>query len=65
MLTWEAPIPESHKLSEDDITKFVECMKPAMMTAMFSRLELSGNHLSMQYLAMLRPELIIPPIIDM
>lgn len=63
-LTWETPVPESHKLTEDDITRFVECMKPVVMTAMFTRLDSSDVSQAMQHLATLRPALIIPPLIE-
>lgn len=58
------PIPESHKLTEDCITAFVECMKPVALQAMYSRINPQDVGKIFQHLADLRPELIIPSIID-
>uniref|UniRef100_A0A1B6EFE2 Proteasome activator complex subunit 4 C-terminal domain-containing protein n=1 Tax=Clastoptera arizonana TaxID=38151 RepID=A0A1B6EFE2_9HEMI len=62
-LTWQAPTPDNFKLTEDDITNFVQCMKPAVMAAYMSKVE-SNIHQAIHYLAILRPNIIIPPIID-
>ncbi|XP_055613465.1 proteasome activator complex subunit 4B-like isoform X2 [Uranotaenia lowii] len=58
------PIPESHKLTEDCVTAFVECMKPVAYQAMYSRLNPQDVGKIFQHLADLRPALIIPTIID-
>ncbi|XP_039282651.1 proteasome activator complex subunit 4 isoform X2 [Nilaparvata lugens] len=62
--TWETPVPAEKKLTDKDITDFVECMKPALMTAMFSKWGFNDIGLAMKNMASLRPELIIPPIIE-
>ncbi|GLH02190.1 Proteasome activator complex subunit 4 [Gryllus bimaculatus] len=62
-LTWETPVPESHKLTEDDITRFVLSVKPVAMQAMFSKMGLEVSQ-AMQHLATLRPQLIIPEIVE-
>ncbi|XP_053659354.1 proteasome activator complex subunit 4B-like [Anopheles marshallii] len=58
------PIPNEHKLTEECITAFVECMKPAALQAMYSRLNAQEVGKIFQCLADLRPALIIPNIID-
>ncbi|RZF34164.1 hypothetical protein LSTR_LSTR003574 [Laodelphax striatellus] len=63
-LTWETPVAAEKKLTDKDITDFVECMKPALLTAMFSRWGSNEIGLAMKNLASLRPELIIPPVIE-
>ncbi|XP_058840319.1 proteasome activator complex subunit 4B-like [Topomyia yanbarensis] len=61
---YRRPIPESHKLTEDCITAFVECMKPVAFQAMYSRMNPQDVGKIFQHLADLRPVLIIPTIID-
>ncbi|XP_021936150.1 proteasome activator complex subunit 4B-like isoform X2 [Zootermopsis nevadensis] len=63
-LTWETPIPDSHRLTEEDITNFVESIKPVAMQAMFSKMGLVEVSQALQHLATLRPAIIIPQIID-
>lgn len=55
---------DSHKLRDCDITEFVEIFKPIAFQAMYSRL--GGNDISkvFKHLADLRPELILPGIIE-
>lgn len=61
---YRRPIPDSHKLTEDCITAFVECMKPVSLQAMYSRLNQQDVGKIFQHLADLRPAMIIPTIID-
>lgn len=63
-LTWETPIPDSHRLTEKDITDFVESIKPVAMQAMFSKMGLVEVSQALQHLATLRPTVIIPQIIE-
>lgn len=63
--TWETPIPKEKKLTEEDITRFVECLKPSVMTAMFSKLGGADVAQAMNQLATLRPKLMIPPAIEL
>ncbi|XP_050071762.1 proteasome activator complex subunit 4A-like [Anopheles maculipalpis] len=58
------PIPNEHKLTEECITAFVECMKPVALQAMYSRLNTQEVGKILQCLADLRPALIIPSIIE-
>lgn len=62
--SWERPIPESEKLTEECITAFVECMKPVAFRAMYSRISTNDVSILLKHLADLRPELIIPGIIE-
>uniref|UniRef100_A0A1Q3F8W9 Proteasome activator complex subunit 4 n=1 Tax=Culex tarsalis TaxID=7177 RepID=A0A1Q3F8W9_CULTA len=61
---YRKPIPEAYKLTEDCITAFVESMKPVAFQAMYSRINPQDVGKIFQHLADLRPELIIPTIID-
>ncbi|XP_051507905.1 proteasome activator complex subunit 4A isoform X2 [Myxocyprinus asiaticus] len=62
--TWLSPIPESHRLSEQDITDFVESMKQPVLLAMFSKTGSLDAAQALQNLALLRPELVIPPVLE-
>ncbi|XP_015178192.1 PREDICTED: proteasome activator complex subunit 4B-like [Polistes dominula] len=62
--TWETPIPDEYKLTDEDIDTFVKSMMPLAMTAMFTRLNASDPCLALQYLANMRPNLVIPQVVD-
>jgi len=57
-------ITDDKKLTEECITKFVESMKVISFRAMYSRIYKNDVSKIFKYLADLRPELIIPDIID-
>lgn len=62
--TWETPIPEKYKLTDSHVDAFVKSMLPVTMASMFNKL--CANHASqaLQYLATMRPNLVIPYILD-
>lgn len=62
--TWEYNIPENFKLTDNDIERFINLMKPCIEQAMFSRQGTSEVAHAMQYLASLRPDLICPIALD-
>ncbi|KAJ8359770.1 hypothetical protein SKAU_G00162950 [Synaphobranchus kaupii] len=53
--TWLTPVPESHKLTEQDITDFVESMKQPVLLAMFSKTGSLDAAQALQNLALMRP----------
>lgn len=57
-------VPKHKKLTEKDIDRFVLSMQPVIMQAMFSRFALNDTVKALQSLALLRPEIIIPPLIE-
>lgn len=62
--TWELQTPYHFKLTDADIERFVNIVKPCLEQAMFSR---QGNHdvaHAMQYMAALRPDIIVPIVLD-
>lgn len=61
---WKRPIPDDYKLREEDITEFVEIFKPVAFQAMFSRTGPNDIGRVFKGLADLRPELILPGILD-
>jgi len=62
--TWVPPVPESSQLSDADITQFVTGMTTVASLAMFHKAGSGDSSAALQCLAMLRPEIIIPPILD-
>ena len=63
-LTWETPVPDSKKLTEEDIDKFVESMKNVAMQAVFSKVGCTDASIALQHLATLRPKIIISGLIE-
>ncbi|CAF0736207.1 unnamed protein product [Didymodactylos carnosus] len=55
---------QTHRLTEQDITDFVNCVKEAAFIAIFTKSHQKEASKACQYLSMLRPELIIPPIVE-
>ncbi|KAL4641227.1 proteasome activator complex subunit 4 [Arapaima gigas] len=62
--TWLTPVPDSHKLTEKDITDFVESMMQPVLLAMFSKTGSLDAAQALQNLALMRPELVIPPVLE-
>uniref|UniRef100_A0A1A7WAV3 Proteasome (Prosome, macropain) activator subunit 4 n=1 Tax=Iconisemion striatum TaxID=60296 RepID=A0A1A7WAV3_9TELE len=62
--SWLTPIPESHKLTEEDITDFVLSMMQPVLLAMFSKTGSLDAAQALQNLALMRPELVIPPVLE-
>lgn len=61
---WKRQIPDDYKLREQDITEFVEMFKPVAFQAMYSRLGTNDVSKVFKGLADLRPELILPGILE-
>ncbi|XP_050294149.1 proteasome activator complex subunit 4B-like [Anthonomus grandis grandis] len=62
--SWDSQVPDSHKLTDADIDRFVNIMKPCIEPAMYSRLGASDVTMALSYMASLRPNLVIPGILD-
>ncbi|KAG8123071.1 hypothetical protein E2320_018500 [Naja naja] len=54
--SWLTPVPDSHKLSDQDITEFVECIIQPVLLAMFSKTGSLEAAQALQNLALMRPE---------
>ncbi|XP_062464948.1 proteasome activator complex subunit 4 isoform X1 [Pezoporus occidentalis] len=63
-MTWLTPVPESHKLTDQDVTDFVECIIQPVLLAMFSKTGSLEAAQALQNLALMRPELVIPPVLE-
>lgn len=61
---WKRPIPDDYKLRDSDVTEFVEIFKPVAFQAMYSRIGPNDIGRVFKGLADLRPELILPGILD-
>ncbi|XP_029642324.1 proteasome activator complex subunit 4 [Octopus sinensis] len=62
--SWKTPVPQSHKLTEDDITKFVLSIKPVVFMAMFGKYGMHDASVALKHLACLRPEIILPAFLE-
>ncbi|KAM0724588.1 Proteasome activator complex subunit 4B [Formica fusca] len=63
-VTWETSIPDSYKLTDSDVDAFVKSMLPVAMTAMFSKFGVNDACHALQYLATMRPNLVIPDMLE-
>uniref|UniRef100_A0A8B9PYW3 Proteasome activator subunit 4 n=1 Tax=Apteryx owenii TaxID=8824 RepID=A0A8B9PYW3_APTOW len=63
-MTWLTPVPDSHKLTDQDVTDFVECIIQPVLLAMFSKTGSLEAAQALQNLALMRPELVIPPVLE-
>ncbi|UJR17105.1 hypothetical protein I4U23_004001 [Adineta vaga] len=61
---WFFAPPESHRLTEQDITDFVNCIKEYTFISIFNKDYSEKAAEVCQFLSVLRPELIIPSIVD-
>lgn len=61
---WKKDIEECEKLTENCITEFVECLKPAAFQMMYSRIDSNNVYKIFKLLSDLRPEIIIPGVIE-
>lgn len=61
---WWKPVPDSHKLTETDITLFVESMKNVVFTSMFSKYGSADASVAFKHLSTMRPEMMVPPLLE-
>ncbi|CAM2708912.1 unnamed protein product [Rotaria socialis] len=61
---WFFALHESYQLTEQDVTNFVDCVKEYAFMSIFNKDYASEAAEACQYLAMLRPESIVTPIVD-
>ncbi|KAJ8979647.1 hypothetical protein NQ317_001354 [Molorchus minor] len=62
--SWDFYVPDHYKLSDESIDRFVTILKPCIEQAMFSRMGSQDTSLALQYLASVRPNIIIPMTLD-
>ena len=61
---WGYIPPKEYCLTDDDITVFVETIKPAALQSMWSKAGHKDSGVTLQNLATLRPELILPTLTE-
>jgi hypothetical protein len=61
---WSFIPHESYRLTEQDITDFVNCVKEYAFISIFNKNYMKEAATICQYISMLRPELIVPPIVE-
>ncbi|XP_012536547.2 proteasome activator complex subunit 4B isoform X1 [Monomorium pharaonis] len=62
--SWETPIPDKNKLNNSDVDAFVMNILPVAMTAMFNKFCINDACQALQYLATMRPSLVIPDMLE-
>ena len=62
--SWELKIPEKNKLTEEDITAFVKCIAAPTQLAMYSKIGCHDACVVFHHLSLVRPEIIIPPLVE-
>lgn len=58
------PVPKEFRLTNDDITEFVKSILPAALLSMFSKRGCLDSFMALQNLGAVRPELVIPPLLE-
>uniref|UniRef100_H2Z3X1 Proteasome activator complex subunit 4 C-terminal domain-containing protein n=1 Tax=Ciona savignyi TaxID=51511 RepID=H2Z3X1_CIOSA len=61
---WEPKVPESHQITDDNIIEFVMILKPVTIMSLYSKQASISAPRILQILAYLRPELIMPPLVE-
>ncbi|CAF0754546.1 unnamed protein product [Rotaria sp. Silwood1] len=61
---WHFNPPSSYRITENEITDFVNCVKECVFISIFNKAHLEEAAKACQYLSMLRPELIVPPLVE-
>ena len=61
---WYLTPHQLHRLTEQNITDFVNCVKDYAFISIFNKTYSKKAVIACQYLSMLRPELIVSPIVD-
>lgn len=62
--TWCHEIPHSKKLTESDIDAFVKTIRPIGLMAMFLKMHYTHGCTSLQAIAWLRPEAVVPSLLE-
>ena len=62
--TWIKGIPESCKLTDAQVTRFVEGMKSTVFLSMFSKYGSQDSAVALRHLSTMRPELIVPTLLE-
>ena len=61
---WTSKTPEHAKLKDSEIERFVMILKPVAMLAMYSKSGSFDAAATLQNLSLLRPELVLAPLVE-
>lgn len=61
---WSKRLPESYRLTDESTSRFVDALLPVVLTSMFNQAAISSAALALRDLAILRPEKVIPPLLE-
>ncbi|XP_061666558.1 proteasome activator complex subunit 4B isoform X2 [Syngnathoides biaculeatus] len=61
---WITPVPESQRLTDEDLREFTGSLTGAALLAMFSKNGSTDAAFALQNLALLTPQLAIPPVLE-
>ncbi|XP_074520213.1 proteasome activator complex subunit 4B [Halichoeres trimaculatus] len=62
--SWITLVPESQRLTDEDLQEFTQSLIGAALLAMFSKTGSTDAAYALQNLALLTPELVIPPVLE-
>ncbi|CAF1560656.1 unnamed protein product [Rotaria magnacalcarata] len=62
---WYFNPPESHRLRNEEIDEFVNCLKECAFISIFNKNHLDLAAETCHYLSQLRPQLIVPPLVEL
>ena len=62
---WYFNPPESHRLTDQDVIDFVLCVRDCAFISIFNKDYLETAAESCHYLSQLRPDLIVPPLVEL
>jgi hypothetical protein len=62
---WYFNPPKSYRITETDITDFVNCVKECVFISVFNKAHFEEAAKACQCLSQLRPELIVPPLVEL
>ncbi|XP_077359602.1 proteasome activator complex subunit 4B-like [Festucalex cinctus] len=61
---WITPVPESQRLTDEDLQEFTRSLTGAALLSMFSKTGSTDAAFALQNLALLTPQLAIPPVLE-
>lgn len=62
--SWETTIPDEAKLTDEELTAFVECLKSAVMLAVFNKSGSFDAAGALQNLALIKPDVVLPTLLN-
>lgn len=62
---WFFNPPQTHRLTDEDINEFVNCLKECAFISIFNKNHIEPAAEACNYLSQLRPQLIVPPLIEL